>query len=82
MIADEINKLDQMIPPSRTAVVTGSDVMYGMSRIFVVRRDPDDRFIRICRSVNEAIQWLQLPHSVDDPFAPDYWNRRPVTLIE
>jgi hypothetical protein len=81
-MADKVNKLDEEFPARRTALVADTDLMYGLAHIFLVRRDPNDAFIRLCRTMDEAVAWLELPPAVGDPFAPDYWDRQPTLRIE
>jgi hypothetical protein len=81
-MADKVNKLDEDFPARRTAIVADADLLYGLARIFLVRRDPDDEFIRLCRDIGEAVVWLGLPAAVGDPFAPAYWDRQPTQRID
>jgi len=81
-IAEQTRRLDAYYPDVRAGLVTDADLLYGMVRMYIVRRDPDSMHVNLFRDIAAAMHWLELPEAVSDPFAPDYWNRQPALRIE
>ncbi len=58
---------------ARRALVSGSEVVYGMSRVFELGRvTPEDEF-RVFRALDEALTWLGLPLG-EPPASPADWS--------
>jgi hypothetical protein len=58
-----IRSLAQMSPwgfGARRAVVVGTDVAFGMARMYQILREPDGEDVRIFRGVEPALEWLGL----------------------
>lgn len=56
-------------PGARCAIVAGSEVVFGMGRMYQQLRDGDGESVRVCSTMEEALAWLDLT-SADLPQTP------------
>jgi len=73
-LAEGMARWDRRLPPYRAAHVVGSDLVFGLTRLFqTVRGEPGEK-MAVFRDVAEAQAWLGLPAGMGDPFARDLWR--------
>ncbi len=56
--AEIAKKMLQINDRILVSVILPTDVKYGVGRIFQAYADEEDRWIKIARSMDEAVQWL------------------------
>ncbi len=56
----QMARLSPFRPGARRVLVAGSDVIYGMARMFQMLREPVADEIHIVRSILPALEWLEL----------------------
>jgi hypothetical protein len=62
--------LNPFAKDARRAFVVGTDVMYGMVRMYQLTLDVEPGSIHVCRSMDEALEWLGLDRSLKWPAGP------------
>lgn len=57
--------------PQKTAIVTGNDLLFGLSRVFSGYRESEHTQVNVFRDVESAVEWLEV-----SDVAPDFSNIR------
>jgi hypothetical protein len=58
----------------KVAILTSSDMGFGMMRMLATMRERPDLVLKVFRRLDEANAWLGLPESLGDPFEDMAWD--------
>ncbi len=58
----------------RVAILTSSDLGFGMMRMLVLMRERPELVLNVFRDLEEAKAWLGLPAELGDPFEDMAWD--------
>jgi len=65
LIADMVKEFGDRLGPTKIAIVMGTELDYGMGRMFEILTSGDVPFnMRICRSMEEAVSWIRQPNEL------------------
>lgn len=68
MARENINKRNASEGQRKVAVLVGSDLGYGLTRMLDTMADQTHTVVRPFRRLGEAVAWLGLPETLGDPF--------------
>ncbi len=67
-IAAIINQFDEVLLPSRAAIVATEGNLFGLSRQFLTHRDSEDDKFAAFTNIAGALEWVGLSRDLPDPF--------------
>jgi len=73
-LAEGMARWDRRTPPHRAAHIVGTELVFGLTRIFQTVRGAGGEKMAVFRNVDDALRWLALPEELGDPFAADRWQ--------